>query len=314
MRQLYHDNGTYTYQTSLGQILRRANVASYRISHVRVGGKMEIAAVASLYKEFEDILLAFLLALPRAYAFITASQLLSPSAVPRVARNVAILVISLPITPLLVPYTFVFVGEVGLFMAYFFKEFALGFVMGYFVYWLFWSVQAAGNLIDNQRGAAIASSIDPLQGHEASPLGILFSQAFITYFFAVGGFLIIVELLYASYSLWPATEMIPISVSAFPALIFEVLDRGMRLAFIYAAPVVAIMFLAEFALALVSRFAPQVQVFVLAMPIKSALAILILIFYIPLMMQYALGQSSGISSYLDRFYQILNAGRDLPNP
>ena len=32
------------------------------------------------------------------------------------------------------------------------------------------------------------------------------------------------------------------------------------------------MFLAEFALAMISRFAPQIQVFILAMPIKSALA------------------------------------------
>ena len=38
------------------------------------------------------------------------------------------------------------------------------------------------------------------------------------------------------------------------------------------------MFLAEFALAMVSRFAPQIQVFILAMPIKSILAIFVLIF------------------------------------
>jgi type III secretion protein T len=39
------------------------------------------------------------------------------------------------------------------------------------------------------------------------------------------------------------------------------------------------MFLAELSLALVSRFAPQLQVFFLAMPIKSALALLVLILY-----------------------------------
>ncbi|WP_163850629.1 type III secretion system export apparatus subunit SctT [Pseudooceanicola aestuarii] len=273
---------------------------------------MGFGEVTSLYHAFEEVLLAFLLALPRAYAFIMSSQLLAPSAVPRLARNVAILVIAMPITPLLTPYTSLFVGEVGLFIGYFFKEFALGFVMGWFVHWLFWAVQAAGNFIDNQRGAAIAASIDPLQGHEASPLGILFSQAFITYFFAVGGFLIITDLLYASYVTWPVVEMIPIRLEAFPELIFEVIDRGMRLMFILAAPVIAIMFLAEFALAMVSRFAPQVQVFILAMPIKSALAVLILIFYIPLMMSYALKQHSSMAVYLDRFYEIMRTARDLP--
>lgn len=276
----------------------------------------DIAGIIELYRAFEDYLLAFLLALPRAYAFVTASQLLAPTAVPRLARNVAILVIAMPITPALLPYSGMFVGQVGPFIAFFFKEFALGFLLGYFVFWLFWAVQAAGALIDNQRGAAIASSIDPLQGHESSPLGLLFSQAFITYFFSVGGFLIITAQLYRSYAIWPVTEMIPITVEAFPALIFEVLDVGMRLAFILAAPVVAIMFLAEFALALVSRFAPQVQVFILAMPIKSALAILILIFYIPLLMDYSLRQSGAITSYTDRFYEIMRVtrGSEAPAP
>ena len=50
-------------------------------------------------------------------------------------------------------------------------------------------------------------------------------------------------------------------------------------AIVLSGPLVAAMFLSEFALAIVSRFSPQVQVFVLAMPIKSAIAIFMLIFY-----------------------------------
>jgi len=271
-----------------------------------------ISSVVEMFRQFEGYLLAFLLALPRAYAFITASQLMAPTAVPRLARTVAILVISLPITPLMLPYTDLFVGQVGLFIAFFFKEFVLGFLLGYLVFWLFWAVQAAGTLIDNQRGAAIASSIDPLQGHEAAPLGLLFSQAFVTYFFSVGGFLIITMLLYRSYVIWPITELIPITITAFPALIFSVLDTGMRLTFILAAPIVAIMFLAEFALAMVSRFAPQVQVFILAMPIKSALAVVVLIFYIPLMMDFAVHQQTGITAFFDQFYEIMRVGNSQP--
>jgi type III secretion protein T len=170
-------------------------------------------------------------------------------------------------------------------------------------------VQAAGTLIDNQRGAAIASSIDPLQGHEAAPLGLLFSQAFITYFFSIGGFLIITMLLYRSYVIWPITEMIPIGTPEFPRLILGVLDLGMKLAFILAAPIIAIMFIAEFALAMVSRFAPQVQVFILAMPIKSALAMIVLLFYMPLMFSFAIDQHRGITSLFDQFYDIMRITR-----
>lgn len=251
------------------------------------------------------------MALPRCYAFIAASQLLAPTAVPRLARTAAILVIAMPITPMLIPYTSVFSDSIALFMGYFAKEAALGFVMGYLVLWLFWSVQSAGNFIDNQRGAAIASSIDPLQGHEASPLGLLFSQAFITYFFSVGGFLVLIQLLYFSFREWPVISFLPLIVDDFPALIFELLDLGMRLMFVMAAPVVAIMFFAEFALAMVSRFAPQIQVFILAMPIKSGIAIFILIFYIPIMMRFIVGEDARLADFFARLYDMLRAGAAL---
>lgn len=275
---------------------------------------MDLQTVTLLFDEFKLVLVGFLLALPRCYAFITASQLLPPTAVPRLARNVAILVLAMPLTPPLIPYAPVFINDIPLFMGYFLKEAALGFVMGFLVTWLFWAVQAAGNFIDNQRGAAIASSIDPLQGHESSPLGLMFSQAFITYFFTVGGFLMITGLLYASYREWPIIQSLPLFMEAFPAMIFEILDHGMRLAFVIAAPVIAIMFFAEFALAMVSRFAPQIQVFILAMPIKSALAMAMLVFAFPVLMRYAVDQQGFIPGYFDRLYEILRVGSGVERP
>lgn len=267
--------------------------------------------IVNLFQVGEGWLLAFLMVLPRIYAFVAASQLLPASAVPRLARTAVIMMLALPITPIVQPLSGVmFDAGVGLYIGFFLKEYALGFLMGFCVTWLFWSVQAAGAFIDNQRGAAIASSIDPLQGHESSPLGLLFSQAFITYFFAVGGFLIITGLLYSSFEIWPVTEFIPIFTDEFPAFMLRLLDLGMRLTVIYAAPVIAVMFLAEFALAMVSRFAPQIQVFILAMPIKSGVAVILLIFYIPIMMRYAFDDAGQLELYMTEFFEILRLGRD----
>lgn len=273
---------------------------------------MEMQAIVLLYEVFKEQFFAFLMVLPRAYAFMVASQLLSPTVMPRIARNVAILVIALPMTPALRADAAMFAADVPTFMMYFAKEVALGFVMGYLIFWMFWAVQAAGTLIDNQRGTAIASSIDPLQGHEASPLGLLFSQAFVTYFFALGGFLVLLGLLYESYALWPVRALLPIRDASFPAMILEILDRGMMLTVLLSAPIVIIMFLAEFALALVSRFAPQVQVFILAMPIKSAIAMLIMLFYLPIMMGHAVGEEAMVRAYFDQFYEILREGGETP--
>ena len=70
------------------------------------------------------------------------------------------------------------------------KEAFVGFVLGCLIAVPFWAFEAIGFLVDNQRGASIASTLNPLTGNDSSPLGILFNQAFIVFFFISGGFLL----------------------------------------------------------------------------------------------------------------------------
>lgn len=269
---------------------------------------MNTVVLMELLAQYKPLLLSLLLSMGRTYAFLAASQILAPSAVPRLARTAAVLVLVAPLVPLNAAFARGFDPGVAAFAALFAKEYAIGFLIGFLIAWLFWAVQAAGAFIDNQRGAAIASSIDPLQGHETSPLGILFSQAFLTYFFTIGGFLLVIDLLYSSFQVWPVTRGLPIVSEAVPSFFLGVMDSGMRLMFVLAAPIIALMFLAEFGLAIISRFAPQIQVFILAMPIKSAIAILILIFYFSTMFDVAGRESASFRSLLDRFYAMLEFG------
>lgn len=266
----------------------------------------ELGKVISLYYGlFDRPIIALLLTLPRLYAFLTTSQLLASTAVPRLARVAAILMLAVIAVPINLAHVDAFDRTVPSFALFFVKEYAIGFVLGYVVGWIFWAVQSAGALIDNQRGAAIAASIDPLQGHETSPLGILFSQAFLTYVFISGAALPILGLIYQSYTLWPATLGMPVITDQFPALVLNVADTAMRIVVIIAAPIVGIMFLAEFALAMVSRFAPQVQVFILAMPIKSVLAILILVFFFWRLLPYATDQLGLFDPFMQSFYEMM---------
>lgn len=261
---------------------------------------------------FHVELVALLLSLPRMHAFLSTSQLLSSSAVPNLPRNVCILSLSVIAVPINMPHAAAFDGSVGMMALYIAKEYALGFTIGHLVGWVFWSVQAAGVLIDNQRGAAIASSIDPMQGHEASPLGLMFSHIFITYVFVTGAMLPVFGLLYKSYALWPVTSFIPVISPDFPRFMLAALDHAMRFIVIAAGPVIAVMFLAEFALAMVSRFAPQIQVFVLAMPIKSLLAIMMLVFYLGTMVKYAESNLFMMHNYVDFFFRLIPAGAPAP--
>lgn len=156
------------------------------------------------------------------------------------------------------------------------KEALLGSCIGFVVALPFWAAEALGFIIDNQRGATSASGTNPATGDEATPLAILTYQAYSILFLLLGGVQLFLTLMYQSYVVWPITDWLPQFNEDMPVYYLALLDDLMRLAVLLAAPAMITMLLAELALACVSLFAPQLQVFFLAMPIKSGIAMFVL--------------------------------------
>src|SRR5690606_32198745 len=173
-----------------------------------------------------------------------------------------------------------------------------GLVLGFMVALPFWIFEAVGFVIDNQRGASLGAVINPATGNDSSPLGILFNQAFLVFFLVGGGFTLMLSLLYDSFRLWDLWSWAPTLRADSIPLMLDQLSRFMRLVLLFAAPAIVAMFLAELGLALVSRFTPQLQVFFLAMPIKSALALLVLVLYMSTLFEYAGDTVRGIPGIL----------------
>ena len=188
--------------------------------------------------------------------------------------------------------------SVGAVMLLIMKEAFVGFVIGFLAAIPFWTFEAIGFLVDNQRGASIASTLNPLTGNDSSPMGILFNQAFIVFFLITGGFTLLLGVLYDSFGLWSVTQWAPTLRPESVPLLLEQLDRLVRMALLLAAPALVAMFLSEIGLALVSRFAPQLQVFFMAMPIKSALAMLVLMLYAASLFEYGADQVESLGRIL----------------
>lgn len=166
------------------------------------------------------------------------------------------------------------------------KEALLGILLGFSMAILFWAVEAVGFFIDNQRGATMASSLNPLSGSQTSPLGILLSQALNTLFFSGGGMLMFLAAIYQSYIMWPIGEFTPHFSPAYIDYFLHLLDLLMNMMLLVSAPIIIAMFFSEFGLAMIGRFAPQLDVFFLAMPVKSAVAFAFLIVYVGILLTY----------------------------
>ncbi len=178
------------------------------------------------------------------------------------------------------------------------KEVFIGILIGFLAGMTFWIAEGVGFFIDNQRGATIASTMDPLSGNETSPLGSLLFQLITTFFFTSGGFLILLSILYDSYRIWPVFSFFPGIDKDFALFFLKATDRLVRMIVILASPVIIAVFIAELGLGLISRFAQQLNVFFLAMPVKSGVACWVLIIYLAFLVNYLMSDFSHIKLIL----------------
>ena len=168
----------------------------------------------------------------------------------------------------------------------FLKEAVLGFLLGFMASKVFWIALGIGMVMDNQRGSSLSETLDPSSNEQTSPTGQFMQQALIAIFYASGGFLLFLMAMFESYRAWPVVEFFPHFSPAFLDFFLGQLDAIMRTTVVLAAPLIITLFISEFGLGLINRFAPQLNVFFLAMPVKSLVAFIVLIFYLPFLIDY----------------------------
>lgn len=180
------------------------------------------------------------------------------------------------------------------------REVAVGSMLGCLLSWPFWVMHALGCIIDNQRGATLSSSIDPANGIDTSEMASFLNMFAAVVYLQSGGFITMLDVLNQSYQLCdPMNECTP---SLPPLLTF--INRIVQSSLILASPVVAVLLLSEVFLGLLSRFAPQMNAFAISLTVKSAIAVLIMLFYFsPVLPESVLKLSFQATGLSDWFYE-----------
>lgn len=185
------------------------------------------------------------------------------------------------------------------------KELFLGLSIGLCFGAIFWAIGAAGSVIDTQVGMGMASIFDPIQGHTASVHGQFLSQMAAWLFMASGGFLVFLDLLLSSYAMWPVTAYFPSLQPGGMTFFIGQFSYLTTAILVLASPVLVLMLLVDLSFGLVNRYAQQLNVFALTMPIKAwvatAMILLMLGTYIEIVLA-RLGINNSILRVLDRVF------------
>lgn len=238
-----------------------------------------------------------LLILTRVSAMFVLSPILGRQNIPAMLKlgfSLLVALIMINFYPPTAPYPFE--NVIGLLLSIV-SELVVGFIIGFITILFFTLVYTAGHIIDMQIGFTMAQMYDTSANTQMPISAGLLNIVMIQCFLASGGLTRLIGIVMRTF------EYIPVGGAAFPAslagMVLDTFAKCFVLSINVAMPVLASALLAEIGLGIIVRTAPQMNVFVVGIPIKVIIGLLMLFLTVPMFV-------SATGSIFDMMYDAID--------
>jgi len=177
------------------------------------------------------------------------------------------------------PYQFTLVGFSFLVM----QEFLIGLVIGFAVMMYFSIFHFVGQLVDFQIGFSMVSVNDPFGQGQTPITGNLYFLIVSVLFVWSGALHAVIEAFFASFGMLPIGEAHVLGNAALTFFIFEVIIEYFVFGLRIALPVIGTVIIVDIILGILVKAVPQMNVFVVGLPIKVFLGMIVIYLTIPLL-------------------------------
>jgi flagellar biosynthetic protein FliR len=214
-------------------------------------------------------LVAMLLATIRITAWLMIVPPFATAGIPRMVRFMLAVGLALAVTSTAQAHAPA--AEIGPLVSSAAEQLVIGAALGFLTRLLFSAIESAGALIDLFGGFSLAFAYDPLSATNTSVFGRFYGLLATTLIFATNAHLIILQGFLRTFATMPLDGTLDMSHLG-STLVHGV--TGMFVAALQiAAPLIAVLFMADLALGLLSRISPQLNVFQLSFPLKIMLTL-----------------------------------------
>jgi len=221
----------------------------------------------------------FLLVFLRIGAILLTMPVFESNTIPHLFRLALAFAVSLILFPLLKLNPMPVAGSIialGIDAA---REILLGLTIGFSVKFVFAGIQLAGQLAGYQMGLAIAEVLDPADSQHIPLLAQFNNLVALLIFLAMNAHYWFIKALIQSY------RIVPLLSAHFGSSLMEQLTQLGGNMFVIAiqvgAPVIAVLLVTSAAFGLIARTVPQMNVFIVAMPMKIGVGLIFLGFSLP---------------------------------
>lgn len=162
------------------------------------------------------------------------------------------------------------------------KEALVGLALGFIASLIIYTVQVAGAFIDFQMGFAIANVVDPQTGAQVPIIGNFKYMLALLFFLSVNGHHLLLDGVIRSYQIVPINTMfVPIGSEQVALFVTNIFVQMFIVAFQIAIPVVGALYIITVALGIVARTVPQLNVFVVGLPLQIFAGFVLILVTLP---------------------------------
>lgn len=151
-------------------------------------------------------------------------------------------------------------------------EAAIGAALGFLARLLIAAAEGAGSFLALSMGLGFATVIDPQAG-STTVLSRLLGLLATLFFVLLGGHLLVVQAIAESFSLFPAGAVVPAELNG--GVILEAAANLFSVSFRLASPVMAVTLIVQIGMALITRVAPQTNLFAIGFIAAIAAGLLV---------------------------------------
>lgn len=223
-------------------------------------------------------LTAFLFPLARIMGLLASAPVFNNRALPARIRLVVGLVITVALVPVLPPMPAVAPGSwIG--MAVLAQQILIGLLLGFTLRIAFAAIDVAGELIGMQMGLSFAVFYDPQAGGQTPVLAEFLGLITTLIFLAMNGHLLALQVLAESFRLLPVGTT-PFGAGGFTAF-FAWSSTLFSAGLLLALPLIAALLIANLAMGVLARVAPQLNIFAVGFPVTLLAGFVVMMFMIP---------------------------------
>ncbi|MGL4338009.1 MAG: flagellar biosynthetic protein FliR [Turicibacter sp.] len=244
----------------------------------------------------------FILVLVRVSSFFVVSPFFSMRQIPQLVKLAIILVISY-LTSATLPLVNLEMNHFLSFGMSLIQEVMIGLALAYVCHIIFLGISSAGDLIDTFAGVKMASMYDPIAGTNGSLYSNLYNWLALILLLNLNVHHYLIKGLINSFYVLPPTNdnLLSFSLDSIVTLV----TTSFMIAIQLALPVGIILFFVDVILGMISRTVPQINVFVLGMPIKLIVSFLVFLLLITGILQSISWALESVISSLDQFIKAM---------